>query len=125
MHVIHGTLCHSAEVILMLLTLLNLLLKLIGGRVSTNPLHWLPLGANTERTHAPIRCDCVTRRLLLLELGGDLVVMAATTLIKMLLLLSTIVNSLRGDSATIVGYLLALGVLHGCCCNIEPIMHAC
>ena len=45
-HVINGTLCHSAKVILMLLTLLNLLLKLVGGRVSTNPLHWLPLGAN-------------------------------------------------------------------------------
>ena len=54
MHAINGTLRHGAEVILVLLTLLNLLLELVGGRVGPNPRHWLPLGANAERAYAAI-----------------------------------------------------------------------
>ena len=95
MHVINGTLRHGAEVILVLLTLLNLLLELVGGRVGPDTRHWLPLGANAERANAAIRCDCVARRRLLLrELAGDLigVAAAASTLIKMLLLLAATVD---------------------------------
>ena len=121
-HVINGTLCHSAKVILMLLTLLNLLLKLVCGRVSTNPLHWLPLGANSQRANAPIWCDLSRRRLLLLVLRRHLV---ASTLVKLLLLLTCTVNSLRWGRSTVVANLLALGIFHGCCRDIEPIMHAC
>ena len=119
-HCINGTLCHSAKVILMLLTLLNLLLKLVGGRVSTNPLHWLPLGANSQRANAPIWCDLSRSRLLRLVPRGDLV---ASSLVILLLLLTCTVYSLRGGRAAVVADLLALSIFHGCCRDIEPIMH--
>ena len=54
-----------------------------------------------------------------------MVVVSTSSLVKLLLLLTLIVNSLRGGRVTVVGYLLALGIFHSCCRDIEPIMHAC